>query len=345
MAEIFPIKQEDSQVLILDQRLLPWKVYYLRCKHYQQVANAIKHMTIRGAPAIGIAAAMGIALGVSKLRSSKGLEKRFDKICQTIINTRPTAQNLFWAISRMRQIFNVYKDKSFSELKSSLIKEAQNILDEDIATNKEIGNHGKALIKPGMTVLTHCNAGALATGGYGTALGIIRAAWGAGTKFQVIANETRPYLQGARLTTWELAQEGIPATLITDSTAGYLMSKRRINLVIVGADRIAANGDTANKIGTYNLAVLAKENNIPFYIAAPFSTIDLNLPSGEHIPIEERSGKEVLYMGKRRIVPEGINALYFAFDITPHKYITGIVTEKGIIRAPYEEMIKKYGRQ
>ncbi len=345
MAKISPIKWEGGQVLILDQRLLPWKVSYLRCKHYQQVANAIKHMAIRGAPAIGIAAAMGIALGISKLRSSKGLEKRFDKICKTITSTRPTAQNLFWAISRMRQIFNAHRNKPLSELKNLLIKEAQNILDEDIATNKEIGNHGKVLIKPGMTVLTHCNAGALATGGYGTALGIIRAAWEAGIKIQVIANETRPYFQGARLTSWELAQEGIPVTVITDNTAGYLMSKRKIHLAIVGADRIAANGDTANKIGTYSLAVLARENNIPFYIAAPFSTIDSNLPSGERIPIEERSGKEVFYIGKRRIVPEGINALYFAFDITPHKYITGIVTERGIIRASYKEMIKKYGRR
>lgn len=338
---ISPIKWEKGQVLILDQRLLPWRIYYLRCKHYRQVANAIKHMAIRGAPAIGIAAAMGIALGISKLRSSKGLEKRFDEICQTIINTRPTAQNLFWAISRMKGAFDDYKNKSLSELKNSLIKEAQDTLDEDIATNKEIGNHGKALIKPDMNILTHCNAGALATGGYGTALGVMRAAWEAGIRFRVIADETRPYLQGARLTCWELAQEGIPVSLITDSTAGYLMSKGRIHLVIVGADRVALNGDTANKIGTYSLAILAKENNIPFYIAAPFSTIDLNLPSGEHIPIEERPGKEVLCIGKRWIVPEGINALYFAFDITPHEYITGIITERGIIKAPYKENIKK----
>lgn len=341
--QVSPIRWENGEVSILDQRLLPWRVHYIKCKNYRQVANAIRYMAIRGAPAIGIAAAMGIALGIAKLRSTKGLEERFNKICQAMIDTRPTAQNLFWAVSRMRQVFYAHKNRPLPELKGLLIKEAKDILDEDITTNKEIGKNGKALIKPNMTVLTHCNAGALATGGYGTALGIIRAAWEAGVRFRVMASETRPYLQGARLTCWELSQEGIPVTLITDSTAGYLMSRGRIDLVIVGADRIAANGDTANKIGTYSLAVLAKESSIPFYVAAPFSTIDLGLPSGKYIPIEERSGKEVLYIGKRSIAPEGINALYLAFDITPHRYITGIVTEKGIIRAPYKENIKVFG--
>ncbi|MDL1970321.1 MAG: S-methyl-5-thioribose-1-phosphate isomerase [Candidatus Desulfofervidaceae bacterium] len=327
--------------MILDQRLLPWKRVYLKCTRYQQVARAIKNMAIRGAPAIGIAAAMGVALGVYNLKSNRNLEGNFDKICQTIIQTRPTARNLFWAIERMKKVFLRHKKKSLSELKQILAKEAQIILEEDIATNRQIGYHGKNLIKMGMTVLTHCNAGALATGGYGTALGVIRAAWEEGMRFQVIADETRPYLQGARLTAWELQQEGIPVTVITDSIAGYLMAQGKVDLIIVGADRIAANGDTANKIGTYTLAVLAKNHGIPFYVAAPFSTFDVNISDGCYIPVEERRGKEVIFIGKKRICPEGVNALYYAFDVTPAEYITGIITEKGIITPPYKEKIKK----
>lgn len=339
--QVRPIWWEKGTVMILDQRLLPWKTVYLKCTHYRQVARAIKNMTIRGAPAIGIAAAMGIALGIYNLKSARGLENKFYKICQAIAQTRPTARNLFWAIERMKKAFLTYKDRPLTELKQRLCKEAQAILEEDIATNRQIGYHGKNLIKQGMTVLTHCNAGALATGGYGTALGVIRAAWEEGRRFQVIVDETRPYLQGARLTAWELKQEDIPVTIITDSTAGYLMAHRKIDLVIVGADRIAANGDTANKIGTYTLAVLAKAHHIPFYIAAPFSTFDLSLPDGSYIPVEERPGKEVTLIGKKSICPEGVNALYYAFDVTPAEYITGIITEKGIVRYPYERGIKK----
>jgi methylthioribose-1-phosphate isomerase len=279
---------------------------------------------------------MGVALGIWQLKFPKQLEETFQKICQALADTRPTARNLFWAIERMKKTFYSYKNKPLPELKECLQKEAQNILEEDITTNKHIGYNGKDFIKPGMTILTHCNAGALATGGYGTALGIMRAAWERGIKFKVIADETRPYLQGARLTAWELQQEGIPVTVITDSTAGYLMAQGTIDLVIVGADRIAANGDTANKIGTYTLAILAKAHNIPFYIAAPFSTIDLNIPNGRHIPVEKRPGKEVVYIGKKRICPQGVNALYCAFDVTPAKYITGIITEKGVIEPPFK---------
>jgi len=340
--QVRPIWWEKGTVMILDQRLLPWKVVYLKCTHYHQVAKAIKNMAIRGAPAIGIAAAMGVALGIYKLKSVRNLEVCFNRIYQTMLQTRPTARNLFWAMERMKKTFWAYKDKPLSEIKQILYKEAQTILEEDIATNRQIGHYGKNLIKPGMTVLTHCNAGALATGGYGTALGVIRAAWETGIKFQVIADETRPYLQGARLTAWELDQEGIPITIITDSTAGYLMAQGKVDLIVVGADRIAVNGDTANKIGTYTLAVLAKVHQIPFYVAAPLSTFDVNIPNGNHIPIEKRPATEVTYIGKKRICPEGVNAVYYAFDVTPAKYITGIITEKGIISPPYEEKTKKY---
>ena len=343
--KVKPIFWVEGEVAILDQRLLPEKVVYIRCKRYQQVAQTIKNMAIRGAPAIGIAAAMGVALGVWKLKSARRLEERFQKICQTLTNTRPTAHNLFWAIERMKKRFYSHKNSSLPELKRCLQKEAENILEEDIATNRKIGQNGKGLIKPGITVLTHCNAGALATGGYGTALGVLRAAWESGVRFKVIADETRPYLQGARLTAWELQQEGIPVTIITDSTAGYLMSQKKINLVIVGADRIAANGDTANKIGTYSLAILAKHHNIPFYVAAPFSTIDLKIANGQQIPIEKRPGKELAYLGKKCIYPQGVNALYYAFDVTPARYITGIITEKGVIEPPFKKAINRLSRR
>ncbi len=340
--KVKPIFWQDDAVMILDQRLLPWQIKYLKCTKVQQVAKSIKNMAIRGAPAIGIAAAMGVALGVQGLKSKRGLEKKFDRFCEIIAQSRPTARNLFWALERMKRVFEANKEKSLEELKEMLKKEAQTILEEDIAINKRIGQQGKHLIKPGMTVLTHCNAGALATGGYGTALGIIRAAWEADIKFQVIADETRPYLQGARLTAWELKQEGIPVTVISDNTAGYLMAQGKIDLIIVGADRIAANGDTANKIGTYSLAVLAAKHNIPFYVAAPFSTFDLNIPDGKAIPIEERSGEEVIYIGRKRVCPEGVNALYYAFDVTPVELITGIVTEEGILRPPFKKEIRNF---
>jgi methylthioribose-1-phosphate isomerase len=333
--KVKPIFWQDDAVMILDQRLLPWQIKYLKCTKVYQVAMAIKNMAIRGAPAIGIAAAMGVALGVQGLKSKRGLEKNLRRFCDLIAQSRPTARNLFWALERMKKIFESNKEKALEELKEIFKKEAQTILEEDIAINKRIGQHGKRLIKPGMTVLTHCNAGALATGGYGTALGIIRAAWEAGIKFQVIADETRPYLQGARLTAWELKQEGIPVTVIPDNTAGYLMAQGKVDLIIVGADRIAANGDTANKIGTYSLAVLAQKHNIPFYVAAPFSTFDLDIPDGQAIPIEERAGEEVIYIGRKRVCPEDVKALYYAFDVTPAELITGIVTEKGILKPPF----------
>ncbi|MDL1956943.1 MAG: S-methyl-5-thioribose-1-phosphate isomerase [Candidatus Desulfofervidus auxilii] len=339
-----PIWWEEGQVFILDQRLLPEKIVYLKCTTPSQVAAAIRNMAIRGAPAIGIAAAMGIALGVFYFKSNRKIKKRFLTICEMMAKTRPTARNLFWAIERMKSVFNKYhKRLDLTALKKKLVEEAQTILEEDISTNKKIGKYGKSLIKPYMKVLTHCNAGALATGGYGTALGVIRAAWETGIKFEVFADETRPYLQGARLTAWELKEEGIPVTVITDNTAGYLMKQGRIDLIIVGADRIAANGDTANKIGTYTLAVLAKQHHIPFYVAAPFSTIDLGIPDGSYIPIEERKGKEVTYIGKRCICPKGVNAIYYAFDVTPWEYITGIITEKGIFTPPYAEKFKMGG--
>lgn len=329
--DIKPIFWKEGEVVILDQRFLPHKVIYIRCKKYHQVATAIKNMVIRGAPAIGIATALGIALGIWQLKSSKGLKEGFKKISHSFANTRPTAHNLFWAIERMENAFKAHKDKPLARLKEILIKEAIAILREDISKNKQIGEHGRFLIKPSMTVLTHCNAGALATGGYGTALGVIRAAWDAGIKFKVIVGETRPYLQGARLTSWELQQEGIPISVVTDSSVGYLMAKGKINLVIVGADRIAANGDVANKIGTYTLAVLAKKHHIPFYVAAPLSTFDLTIADGSYIPIEKRSEKEVVYIGKKRTCPEGVSGLYYAFDITPANYISGIITEDGFL--------------
>ncbi len=337
--KIRPIFWQDDAVMILDQRLLPWKIKYLKCTKVNQVARAIKNMAIRGAPAIGIAAAMGIALGVRNLKNKRDIEKRFVKTLTCIAKSRPTARNLFWAIERMRQVFEKNKGKNLSDLKLVMIKESQKILNEDIETNQKIGYYGKSLISSGMKILTHCNAGALATGGYGTALGVIRAAWEEGKRFEVFADETRPYLQGARLTAWELKEEGIPTTVITDNTAGYLMQRGEIDLVIVGADRIAANGDTANKIGTYTLAVLAKRHRIPFYIAAPLSTFDLSLKTGREIPIEVRSGNEVIKIGKKHICPEGVKALYYAFDVTPAELITGIITERGILKSPFDKVI------
>lgn len=322
---------------MIDQRKLPQKETYVHCSNYQEVIKAIKEMVIRGAPAIGIAAAMGLALGAKEIETAslEGFKTRFDKICTAMGQARPTAVNLFWAIERMRKVVADCPVQKVESLKKTLIREARAMLAEDIDINKRMGLMGQKVIKKGARVLTHCNAGALATGGYGTALGVIRAAQEAGKQVQVLADETRPFLQGARLTCWELAKDHIPVTLITDNMAGYLMQKGLIDVVIVGADRIAANGDTANKIGTYSVAVLAREHGISFYVAAPCSTIDIQIKSGKDIPIEERNEKEVTHLGGKRMAPMGISVLNPAFDVTPHSFITGIITEKGILKAPY----------
>jgi methylthioribose-1-phosphate isomerase len=342
------IEWTDDGVRMIDQTRLPAEEVYRTCRNYLEVAEAIRAMVIRGAPAIGVAAAMGIALGVKHSTAKTISESRmeFEKIAETISRTRPTAVNLFWAVARMRTVFekslacHPSDAESIAFTKQCLVEEAQRVLAEDVAINEAMGRHGAALLPDAGAVLTHCNAGALATGGYGTALGVIRAAVGAGKKLSVFVDETRPFLQGARLTTWELAKDGIPVTLITDNMAGHFMKQGEIKTVIVGADRIAANGDTANKIGTYTLAVLAHENHIPFYVAAPLSTVDLSLPCGEQIPIEERSWAEVTHLAGVPIAPENIPARHPAFDVTPHRYISAIITERGIARAPFTESLK-----
>ncbi len=333
------IEWKDGKVIMIDQRLLPGEEIYHNFENYEQVAEAIETMIIRGAPAIGIAAAMGIALGYKNLR--KDDKKAFLKICDRISKTRPTAKNLFWAIDRMKKRYNSLNNSSFEEKKDILIKEALEIEREDIEMNKKMGDFGATLIEDGDSVLTHCNAGALATGGYGTALGVMRAAFFSGKKIRVYADETRPFLQGARLTTWELVKEGIETYLISDNMAGFFMKKGYINKIVVGADRIVANGDIANKIGTYSVAVLAKENNIPFFVAAPYSTFDLSLKTGEQIPIEERDPNEILKINGKNIAPDNVKIINPAFDVTPAKYISAIITEKGIIYPPYSENIKK----
>jgi methylthioribose-1-phosphate isomerase len=301
------------------------------------VADAIRSMVIRGAPAIGVAAAMGVALGVQE-----GAD--FETVCATLAQTRPTAVNLFWAIDRMRRMRTSLDGAPRDALVRGMIEEAQRVRLEDIAICRAIGRHGEALVPDGKTVLTHCNAGALATAGYGTALGVVRAAFEAGKKIDVFADETRPFLQGARLTAWELQQDGIPTTLITDNMAGHFLRSGRIGCVVVGADRIAANGDVANKIGTYSLAVLAKENGVPFYVAAPVSTFDLTLDSGDAIPIEQRSAAEVTHVFGVPVAPENIAVENPAFDVTPARYVTAIVCERGVARAPYEESLKRLDR-
>jgi methylthioribose-1-phosphate isomerase len=337
------IEWKNGRVVMIDQRKLPQKETYVQCSNTRQVAKAIREMVIRGAPAIGIAAAMGLALGAKEIKvvSREDFKTRFDKICKAMGTARPTAVNLFWAIDRMRKVVEDNPDQQVESLKKILIREARKLLSEDIEINKRMGSIGQRVIKKKATVLTHCNAGALATGGYGTALGVIRAAREAGKAVRVIADETRPFLQGTRLTAWELAREHIPVTLITDNMAGCFMQKGCIDLVIVGADRIAANGDTANKIGTYSVAVLAKAHGIPFYVAAPCSTIDVRIKSGEGIPIEERKEMEVTHVGGKRMAPMGISVLNPAFDVTPHAYITGIITEKGIVKPPFRANIAR----
>src|SRR5579871_4819955 len=331
------IQWTNSGVVMIDQTRLPHEEVYVTCTDYKQVAEAIRSMVIRGAPAIGVAAAMGIALGMQKAESAG----EFDEICKTLAATRPTAVNLFWAIDRMKRVYAGLAGRPLGEIREKLIAEAQQIKLEDIAINEGIGKNGAPLIPDGKTVLTHCNAGALATAGYGTALGVIRAAVAAGKKIDVFADETRPFLQGSRLTIWELQHDNIRATLITDNMAGHFLHSGRIGCVVVGADRIAANGDVANKIGTYSLAVLAKENDVPFYAAAPISTLDLSLASGGLIPIEERSAMEVTHFFGTAVAPAGTPVENPAFDVTPNRYVTAIVTERGVARAPYTESLRR----
>ncbi len=359
------IQWTDDGVIMIDQRRLPREQVFVTCRTYLDVAEAIRNMTIRGAPAIGVAAAMGVALGVAE-----GAD--FEEVCRTLAATRPTAVNLFWAIDRMRRLYaslilsrdqaalaprerptrsGVIPSRDRRErptssgnqdqaITAAMIAEAQQIRLEDIAICEAIGRNGASLVPDHKTVLTHCNAGALATAGYGTALGVIRAAVSAGKKIDVFAGETRPFLQGARLTAWELQQDGIPVTLITDNMAGHFLHSGRIGCVVVGADRIAANGDVANKIGTYSLAVLAKENGVPFYVAAPVSTLDLTLPSGDAIPIEQRAASEVTHVFGVAIAPENMGVENPAFDVTPARYVTAIITEHGIARPPYEQSLR-----
>jgi methylthioribose-1-phosphate isomerase len=329
-------------VRFIDQTRLPTEEVYVVCRTYQEVAAAIRDMVVRGAPAIGVAAAMGIALGVkhSAAPDVASLRNEFGQICRTMGETRPTAVNLFWAIRRMQQKFESVAQQGVHQVKITLVEEAQLMLVEDIAANEAMGRHGATLMPGSGGVLTHCNAGALATCGYGTALGVIRAAIHAGKQLHVFADETRPFLQGSRLTAWELMKDGIPTTLIADNMAGAMMRLGKIKAVIVGADRIAANGDVANKIGTYSVAVLAKEHAIPFYVAAPWSTVDMNMPSGEGIPIEQRSPREITHHAGKQVAPDGVLVENPAFDVTPSKYVTAIVTERGIARPPYEESLK-----
>src|SRR5215467_6214335 len=334
-------------VRFIDQTRLPTEEVYVTCQTYQEVAAAIREMVVRGAPAIGVAAAMGIALGVkqSEAKEVAYLRTEFGQICRTMGETRPTAVNLFWAIRRMQQKFEAVAAQGVHQVRISLVEEAQQMLLEDIAANQAMGRHGAALMPASGGVLTHCNAGALATCGYGTALGVIRSAIDSGKKLHVFADETRPFLQGSRLTAWELMKDNIPTTVISDNMAGAMMSQGKVKAIVVGADRIAANGDVANKIGTYSVAVLAKEHGIPFYVAAPFSTIDLDTPDGSKIPIEQRNVKEVTHIAGRQMVPDGVSIENPAFDVTPAKYVNAIITERGVARAPYEQSIRDLAGQ
>lgn len=334
---IATVEWKNDRVVILDQRVLPGEVQFLHCATYQEVAAAIRDLNVRGAPAIGVTAAMGMALGARQYATDDPAEFQafMEEVCRTLASTRPTAVNLFWAIARMKRVLAELSGSSVKEMQYRLKEEALAILDEDLKMNRKIGEWGSAVIRDGDHILTHCNAGALATAGYGTALGVVRAAWEQGKQIRVYADETRPILQGARLTAWELQQDGIPVTLITDNAAGALMRQGGIHCCVVGADRIAANGDVANKIGTYSVAVLARAHGIPFYVAAPSSTIDLKTATGEGIPIEERHPSEVTWFyGERMIAPQGVDVWNPAFDVTPAAYITGIITELGIFSPP-----------
>lgn len=335
------IKWEGDHIILIDQRKLPEKEVYVECRGYQQVAEAIENMTIRGAPAIGVAAAFGVALGLVNAEEDKDVEKELSRVLERLERTRPTARNLFWALERMKRTYEENKGLALSKLKQRMIEEAESIEREDIESNRNIGQHGRSLLQDGDSVLTHCNTGALATAGYGTALGVLRAAVQEGKRIHVYADETRPRLQGARLTCWELEREHIPVTLITDNMAGHLMRKGMISKAVVGADRIARNGDTANKIGTYTVAVLAKEHGLPFYVAAPTQTVDMSLAEGNAIPIETRSAQEVREFGGRCVTLPRIPVENPAFDVTPASYITAIITEMGVCRPPYEKSLKE----
>lgn len=340
------VEWTSEGIRMIDQRLLPNEEKYLMLRSYEEVADAIKKMVVRGAPAIGVSAAMGLALGASQSvgTSVADLEDDFNYMCEVMSQTRPTAINLFWAIERMREVFDREKTttQETEKIKARLVEEALNIFREDIEANRALGRFGAELISDGDTVLTHCNAGALATAGdYGTALGVIRGARDAGKRVAVIADETRPFLQGLRLTAWELAKDNIPVTVITDNMAGHVMKSGKVDVVVVGADRIAANGDAANKIGTYMVAVLARKHEIPFYVAAPISTLDLSLKSGEEIPIEERDSKEVTHIGEHQLAPDGVEIQNPAFDVTPNELITAIITDKGVARAPYVDSLRE----
>jgi methylthioribose-1-phosphate isomerase len=337
------IEWTDAGVVMLDQRLLPTEEIYNTYTNHIGVAEAIRSMVVRGAPAIGIAAAMGIALGVksAKPENIASLDTMFDQICSDIRSTRPTAVNLFWAIERMKAVYSRTRPQGIQAVCAALIRESQEMHAEDINANRSMGQFGQELIPMQAQILTHCNAGALATAGYGTALGVIRAAAAAGKRIQVYADETRPFLQGARLTAWELEKDKIPVTVITDNMAGHFMQKGKIDCVVVGADRIAANGDVANKIGTYSVAVLAKENGVPFYVAAPISTLDLQIPDGSHIPIEERDPDEVRKIKGALITSANTMVSNPAFDVTPNRYVDAIITNKGIARPPFEKSLRE----
>ncbi len=337
------IEWTDKGIRLLDQTKLPNEEVYVTCTEWQEVADAIRKMIVRGAPAIGVAAAMGIAMGVRDCDAGHASELRrvLNDISDEMGETRPTAVNLFWAIRRMKEKFDSVSELPAAQIRQALVTEAQRIYVEDLAVNEAMAKHGAALLPASGVVLTHCNAGALATaGGYGTALGVIRAAVESGKKLSVFADETRPFLQGSRLTAWELMKDGIPTTVIADNMAGSFMRQGKIQSVVVGADRVAANGDVANKIGTYSLAVLARENHIPFYVAAPFSSIDMEIPDGSHIRIEQRSTREVTHIAGKQIAPDGVRVENPAFDVTPAKYVTAIITERGVARAPYDESLK-----
>ncbi len=339
---IHTIEWTDSGVVMLDQRLLPTEEIYNTYTSHTEVAEAIRSMVIRGAPAIGVAAAMGIALGLKKTepKTVAEMDKAFDQICEDIRVTRPTAVNLFWAVERMKKVYQGARSEGIQAVCSALIQESIDMHAEDIAANRMMGKFGQELIPNKAQVLTHCNAGALATAGYGTALGVIRAAVEAGKQIHVFADETRPFLQGARLTAWELAKDHIPVTVITDNMAGHFMKEKEIDCVVVGADRIAGNGDVANKIGTYSVAVLAKENAIPFYVAAPVSTLDLSITDGSQIPIEERDPDEVRTINGKSVTPEGVGVSNPAFDVTPNHYVHAIITDRGIARPPFQESLR-----
>ena len=341
------VEYVDGIVRMIDQTRLPVEKVFIDCKTIDDVANAIKTMIIRGAPAIGVSAAMGVSLAAEMIQADN-FEKFYTQLedkCLNLAQSRPTAVNLAWAIERMKSVARESKSLSISELKKKLKQESIDICKEDIESNMAMGSFGQTLINDGSTVLTHCNAGALATAGFGTALGVIRAAVNAGKKIEVLADETRPFLQGARLTVWELMEDNIPVKLITDNMSGFFMKNNQVDVVVVGADRIAGNGDVANKIGTYMVAVLAQKHQIPFYVAAPISTLDLSLNSGEEIPIEQRSEDEVMTLNNKRITPEGASAAHPAFDITPNDLVTAIITDKGIAKPPYSTSLKHLSRQ